>query len=81
MSTIIVETQNELKDNALISFLKAFDYKVTVKKKTNSAKKITYNLPITPAIENADFMALAGIWEGRKITIEKLREIAWGGRL
>jgi hypothetical protein len=37
-------------------------------------------LPITYA-EEPNFMALAGIWENQDITIEQLRQDAWGGRL
>jgi hypothetical protein len=37
-------------------------------------------LPITFA-ENPDFMAAAGIWVGKDITIEQLRQDAWGGRM
>jgi hypothetical protein len=38
------------------------------------------DLPITFA-KNPDVTALAGIWEGRDITLEKLRREAWGDRL
>jgi hypothetical protein len=36
-------------------------------------------LPITFA-KNPDVKALAGIWEGRDITLEQLRKEAWGDR-
>ncbi len=37
-------------------------------------------LPVTPATEKADIKALAGIWKNKDITLEKLRQEAWGDR-
>src|ERR1700730_11009043 len=37
-------------------------------------------LPITFA-KNPDVKALAGIWEGREISLEELRKEAWGSRI
>lgn len=37
-------------------------------------------LPITPATEKTDIAELAGIWKNEDITIEKLRQKAWGNR-
>ena len=38
------------------------------------------DLPITFA-KDPDVKALAGIWQGRDITLEELRKEAWGDRL
>jgi hypothetical protein len=38
------------------------------------------NLPITFS-KKPDVTALAGIWQGRDITLEQLRKEAWGDRL
>ena len=37
-------------------------------------------LPITPATETPNLKSLSGIWKNKEITIETLREKAWGGR-
>ncbi|OFX59925.1 MAG: hypothetical protein A2046_03365 [Bacteroidetes bacterium GWA2_30_7] len=78
MTTIIIETKNENAAIALINFLKALDFKATFKSITN---KKTLKIPIEKANKNADFMALAGIWEGKDMSLEQLRDKAWGGRL
>ncbi len=78
MSTIIIETKNETVALALINFLKTLDFKAKLK---NTTKKKEVILPIEPANDDADFMALAGIWEGKNITLHQLREKAWGDRL
>jgi len=38
------------------------------------------DLPITFS-KNPDVKALAGIWQGRDITLEELRKEAWGDRI
>jgi hypothetical protein len=38
------------------------------------------DMPITFA-QNPDVKALAGIWQGRDITLETLRKEAWGDRI
>jgi putative SOS response-associated peptidase YedK len=34
--------------------------------------------PETPLEQNQDFFALAGIWEGKNITLDNIRKDAWG---
>jgi len=34
--------------------------------------------PQTPLEQNQDFFALAGIWEGKNITLDDIRKDAWG---
>jgi len=38
------------------------------------------DIPITFA-KNPNVTALAGIWQGRNVTLQELRKEAWGGRL
>jgi len=38
------------------------------------------DLPVTFS-KNPDIKALAGIWEGKDITLEELRKEAWGDRM
>ena len=49
-------------------------------KSPNKNEERSTDLPITFA-KNPDVTALAGIWQGRDITLEKLRKEAWGDRL
>ena len=34
--------------------------------------------PETPLEQNQDFFALAGLWEGKNITLDDIRKDAWG---
>jgi hypothetical protein len=43
-------------------------------------KSLNHSLPITFA-KHPNVTALAGVWEGREITIEELRKEAWGDRI
>jgi hypothetical protein len=47
------------------------------KKSTSKEERNPDGLPITFA-KNPDIKALAGIWEGKDITLEELRKEAWG---
>jgi adenine-specific DNA glycosylase len=46
-------------------------------------KQLTISQSTIPIVlsENPDFMALAGIWKGKDITLAELRKKAWGDRL
>lgn len=48
--------------------------------KVSPEEKRSPNPPITFA-EKPDIKALAGIWEGRDITLAQLRKEAWGDRI
>jgi hypothetical protein len=81
MPEIIVKYKNNKSLQALRDFAKYFDVVLespNTKKAVGRKKKTS--LPITYA-ENPDIMALAGIWKGKNISLEKLRKKAWGDRL
>lgn len=78
--TISVDNKNHAK--ILVGFLNSIKYIKQVSFATfkTTAKEESKDLPIIPAKNGADFMALAGIWENRDITLKDLRKNAWGGR-
>jgi hypothetical protein len=67
---------------ALQDLAKTFDIVIETPEKNGSSheKERATNLPITFA-KHPDLKALAGIWEGRDVTLEQLRKEAWGDRL
>lgn len=74
--TIRYKHQRTLK--ALKGIAKYFDFEIEGEDKPAN-KKQKAEPPITYA-KNPDFKALAGIWKDKNITIEQLRDKAWGGR-
>ncbi|GAB4498167.1 MAG: hypothetical protein OHK0019_33060 [Saprospiraceae bacterium] len=81
MTEITIRSSNAAALKKLAELVKLFDFEVVVKNDSAAETTQDENLPITPAAKNADVLALAGIWKGRKITQQDLREKAWGGRL
>jgi hypothetical protein len=75
MEQIIIQVKNKRKARALLNFLASLDFVEAV----SSA-----NLPTTEndqPIATEDFFALAGLWAGRDVTLDKIREKAWPQRL
>jgi hypothetical protein len=75
MEQIIIQVKNKRKARALLNFLASLDFVEAV----SSA-----DLPQVESSEQAqteDFFALAGLWAGRDITPETIREKAWPQRL
>lgn len=81
MTEITIRSSNTAALKKLAELVKLFDFEVVVKNEIGEEANQDEALPITPAAKNADVLALAGIWKGRKITQQELREKAWGGRL
>lgn len=79
MPEVIIKYKSEKAFKALQDLAKVFNMSISTPAKTVSITT-TKELPITYA-ERPDFMALAGIWEGRDITLEELRKEAWGDRI
>jgi len=82
MPEIIVKYKTAKSLSALKDLAKYFDFvleKPKSKRAANNAAKPS-SLPITFA-ENPDVTALAGIWKGKDISLNELREKAWGERL
>lgn len=79
MTEITIRSSNAAAIKKLAELVKLLDFEVVVK--NGAIAEFPEELPITPAVKYADILALAGIWKGRKITQQELREKAWGGRL
>lgn len=79
MKEIIIRSDNEDAIQKLAELVKLFDFEV-VNVQPVSLASMSPKLPINYA-KKPDFMALAGIWAGRKITLEEIREKAWGSRV
>lgn len=81
MTEITIRSNNNLAIQKLIDFLQLFDFQIIKKREveTEIEDDNDDDLPITYATE-PDVLALAGIWEGRNITQEELRQKAWGNR-
>ncbi|MDZ7876193.1 MAG: hypothetical protein U5L45_00905 [Saprospiraceae bacterium] len=47
---------------------------------SEKTKKTNAKLPITLA-KDPDFMATAGMWADKNVSIDKLRQEAWGSRM
>ena len=73
MERITIRVKNKQKALALINFLKALDFIEEV-----TAKEIS-SLPKGSTNED-EFFALAGLWAGRQITLNSIRQKAWPAR-
>ena len=79
MPEVTVKYKGEKALRALQDLAKMFDLVIEKPAGNNQfqQKNSPSGLPVTFA-KNPDIKALAGIWEGRDITIEELRKEAWG---
>ena len=77
MKEIIIRSDNEDAIQKLAELVKLFDFEVVNAPPPVSLSSDQKKLPIDYA-RNPNFRALAGIWEGRKITLEEIRQKAWG---
>lgn len=72
MEQITIQIKDRRKARALLTFLASLDFVEAI----SSA-----DLPIAAQIQqtqlDADFFALAGLWAGRDVSIETIREKAW----
>ncbi|GEM_PF-431831 len=71
MEQITIRIKDKRKARTLLDFLKSLDFIESVSEKDLSAEK--------SANENGekDFFAMAGLWAGRDITLQSIREQAW----
>ena len=61
----------------LLELLKKFDFIKSIKREKPLEKSKQNNMPIEWCKNNADIMALAGIWKDEQRTIKEIREKAW----
>jgi hypothetical protein len=71
MEQITIQVKNKQKAQALINFLKAMDFVEGVTTSDLSAFKPEGNA------SEKDFFALAGLWAGRDVTLDSIRQKAW----
>ena len=75
MEQISIQVRDHKKANILLNFLKTLDYVESVSSSTLPEKQENSET------NEAEFFALAGLWAGRDITQESLRNQAWPGRV
>ena len=75
MEQITIQVKNKQKAQALINFLKAMDFIEDVTASDLSAYK-----PKGRTSEK-DFFGLAGLWAGRDVTLDSIRQKAWPARV
>jgi hypothetical protein len=73
MEQITIQVKNKQKAQALIKFLKALDFieKVTAREMVPLPKS---------QMNEQEFFALAGLWTGRDVTLNSIRQKAWPTR-
>ena len=73
MEQITIQVKNKQKAQALINFLKALDFieEVTAKETSLQSKG---------GMNEKEFFALAGLWAGRSVTLDSIRQKAWPTR-
>lgn len=76
MPEVIIKYKGAKALKALKDLTKMFD--LVIEGPADNGQSI--DLPITFA-KDPDVTALAGIWQGKDITLEKLRKDAWGDRI
>jgi len=74
MEQITIQVKNKQKAQALINFLQALDFIEEV-----SAKESVLQ-PKGKGNEH-EFFALAGLWAGRNVTLDSIRQKAWPTRI
>lgn len=75
MEQITIQVKNKQKAQALINFLKAMDIIEDV-----TAGDLSTLKP-KAKINDKEFFALAGLWAGRDVTLDSIRQKAWPTRV
>ncbi len=70
MEQITIRIRDRKKAQSLIDFLRSLDFIETITEKEFSDESHTAN-------EENEFFAMAGLWEGRDISLKTIREHAW----
>lgn len=74
MEQIVIQVNDKQKAQALKNFLQALDFVETI---------ASTNIPVRKVRKVAidvDFFSLAGLWAGREITLDTIRQQAWPER-
>jgi hypothetical protein len=70
MEQITIRIRDRKKAQTLIDFLKSLDF-------IEAITEVDLSNESSSANEESEFFALAGLWEGRDITLKSIREQAW----
>ena len=95
MTEVTIRTENDAALKKLLEFISMVGFQIVEKKQRNEKEiaietstetppeKEENENPEPPIVwaKEPDVMALSGIWKGKEMTLEKLRELAWGDRL
>ena len=73
MEQILIQVKSKEKARMLLELLKALDFVELVK--SSSLEETETDTPTQET--SLDFFSLAGLWEGRDITLESIRQQAW----
>ena len=73
MQQIIVQVKDKKKARKLFELLTQLDFVSSVK----TSEAIDSEASTVTPKESLDFFSLAGLWEGREITLESIRQKAW----
>ena len=71
MEQILIQVKSKEKAKILLELLRALDFVDFVKASS------TEETDTTSQRESSDFFSLAGLWEGRDINLESIRQQAW----
>jgi len=77
MERLIIEVNSTKNVEFLSELLKKFDFITNIKKLKPVKTTRNNEMPIEWSKNNADIMALAGIWKNKPRSIEEIREKAW----
>jgi len=73
MQQIIIQVKDKNKARKLFELLTELDFVSSVE----TSEAIDTEASTTTPKESSDFFSLAGLWEGREISLESIRQKAW----
>jgi hypothetical protein len=80
METIIIKVDNKKNTSFLLKLLRRLNFVADIQHNTNPTNDSITKQPSAPiewAESTPDFSDFTGIWKGREVTLNQLREKAW----
>jgi hypothetical protein len=77
MERIIVQVKDKEKARMLSEFLAALDFVSSVETGEAGEFEADSGAILVVDEESSDFFSLAGLWEGRDVSLESIRQKAW----
>ena len=71
MEQILIQVKNKEKARVLLELLRALDFVEFIKIDDKAETEMAADT------ENTDFFSLAGLWEGRDVSLESIRRQTW----